>query len=417
MTTTQTTDTLRGNRGAFIVTGPTSGFGRHAAFELAKHGTVVLVGRSKARLDEVKKEMEAKGQHAVSVVCDLSDVTSARRAAAEIVALGLPISALVNNAGISESGTAKSPQGFDNTFATNHLGPFALTEALVPYLPDGANVVFVCSATEDIDRKPAALAGFRGGRYLSAEASARGEWKAGGSTKAGFDAYATSKQCNLATALAFARETPRLRFNAAEPGFSMGTNLSRGANAFVRVIAKSLFTLFVPFIKYASTPAQGGRVIAKAALNEEGKTGVYYGERGQPMQGSVEVRDPQFLDSKTATGEGMFKQSSKMGTQPFTLGSDVAGEVGEGPAGSSAAIGCSAWPGSRRWPARSPSTSRSTRPTSCTSRPSSPTTWRPPIGHTRRWTHEGIFALRACQPSARASTSPHRSVTGEARQL
>lgn len=296
MTTTQTSKTLPEKGGAFVLTGPTSGFGRHAAFELAKHGTVVLVGRSNERLDDVRKQIEAKGGHAVSVVCDVSDLASVRKAAAEIIALGLPITALVNNAGIRGTGPTKSPQGFDLTFATNHLGPFALTEALIPHLPDGANVVFVCSATEDIERKPAVLAGFRGGRYMSAEASARGEWKAGGSTKVGFDAYATSKQCNLATVMALARETPRLRFNAVEPGFSPGTNLSRDANAFVRFLTKYVFSLFVPFVKYASTPAQGAQVIVKAALNEARETGVYFGERGQPMQGSVEVRDPKFQD-------------------------------------------------------------------------------------------------------------------------
>jgi NAD(P)-dependent dehydrogenase (short-subunit alcohol dehydrogenase family) len=78
------------------------------------------------------------------------------------------------------------------TFATNHLGPFALTEELVPHLPDGANVVFVASAVEDPERKPAVAFGYRGGRYISAEASVLGEWKPGGSTKPGMDAYATS---------------------------------------------------------------------------------------------------------------------------------------------------------------------------------------------------------------------------------
>ena len=82
------------------------------------------------------------------------------------------------------------------SFATNHLGPFALTEALMPHLPDGANVVFIASAVEDPERKPAVAAGFRGGRFISAEASARGEWAPGGSSKPGYDAYATSKQCN-----------------------------------------------------------------------------------------------------------------------------------------------------------------------------------------------------------------------------
>jgi NAD(P)-dependent dehydrogenase (short-subunit alcohol dehydrogenase family) len=61
------------------------------------------------------------------------------------------------------------------SFATNHHGPFALTEALIPHLPDGANVVFVVSAVEGPERKPATMAGFRGGRYISAEASERGE--------------------------------------------------------------------------------------------------------------------------------------------------------------------------------------------------------------------------------------------------
>src|ERR1700689_1492397 len=211
-------------RTAYIITGPTSGIGRRTAFELAKHGTVVLVGRDQAKLDEVRKIIERRrGRRAVAVVCDLSDIVSVRRAAAEIVALNLPIAGLLNNAGMREERPTKSAQDWDMTFASNHLGPFVLTEALVPHLPDGARVVFVCSGVEDPERRPAAIAGFRGGRYISAEASARGEWQPGGSRLPGGDAYATSKQCNLATVLAFARETPRLRFNAVEPGFSPAT--------------------------------------------------------------------------------------------------------------------------------------------------------------------------------------------------
>jgi len=55
---------------------------------------------------------------------------------------------------------------------------------------------------------------------------ARGEWEPGGSTQAGSDAYATSKQCSLATVLAFAREVPRMHFNAVEPSFDPTTSLS-----------------------------------------------------------------------------------------------------------------------------------------------------------------------------------------------
>jgi NAD(P)-dependent dehydrogenase (short-subunit alcohol dehydrogenase family) len=285
---------------AWIITGPTAGIGRRTALELAKHGTVVLVGRNRAKLDDVEQAIRAQGGRAVSVLSDLSDVTSARRAAAEITALDLPIAGLLNNAGVSPTRPSRTAQGWDTTFATNHLGPFALTEALLPYLPDGANVVFVCSGVEDPKRKPATVAGFRGARYISAEACARGEWVPGGSSLPGGDAYATSKQCNLATALAFARETPRLRFNAVEPGFNPGTDLGRDAHVALRMLAKYVLSPLAPFIKYWSNPKRAARVITKVLTDDATGTGVYYDEAGRPMLGSVLVRDPAFQDRVVA---------------------------------------------------------------------------------------------------------------------
>jgi NAD(P)-dependent dehydrogenase (short-subunit alcohol dehydrogenase family) len=219
-----------------------------------------------------------------------------RRAAAKIVALGLPVAGLLNNAGIMPSRAVQSAQGWDLAFATNHLGPFAFTEALIPHLPDGANVVFICSGVEDPERKPAVVAGFRGGRYISAEASAHGEWQPGGSSRPGLDAYATSKQCNLATVLAFAREIQRLRFNAVEPGFNPGTGLGRDANAALRFLAKYVLSPLAPVIKYWSTPKHAARVIAGILTSESDQTGMYYDENGKPMTGSVQVRDPAFAD-------------------------------------------------------------------------------------------------------------------------
>ena len=285
---------------AWIITGPTSGIGHRTALELARHGTVVLVGRDRSKLDAVEREIQARGGQAVSVICDLSDVASARRAAAEIAALDLPLAGLLNNAGISPMRPFTSTQGWDGTFATNHLGPFALTEALIPHLPDGAQVVFICSAVEDPERKPAVTVGFRGGRYISAEASARGEWLPGGSSLPGGDAYATSKQGNLATVLAFARETPRLRFNAVEPGFSPGSNLGRDANVALRFLLKYVLSPFAPLIKYWSTPQRAGKMIARVLTDETDRTGVYYDENGTPMVGSTQVRDTAFQDRVVA---------------------------------------------------------------------------------------------------------------------
>jgi NAD(P)-dependent dehydrogenase (short-subunit alcohol dehydrogenase family) len=285
---------------AYIITGPTSGIGRATAFELAKHGMVVLVGRDRGKLAELQTSIGRKGQRAVSVVCDLSDIASVRRAAAEIIALNLPIVGLLNNAGIRQVSPTKSAQGWDMTFATNHLGPFALTEALAPHLSDGTNVLFVASAVEDPERKPAKAAGFRGGRYISAEASARGEWEPGGAKPPGFDAYATSKQCTLVTALALARETPRLRFNTVEPGLTPSTGLGRDSGAFVQFLSSYVIPLLVPllmpFMTFLSTPKRAAQVITRILVDGSGRTGVYFGEAGQVMAGSALVRDLEFQD-------------------------------------------------------------------------------------------------------------------------
>ena len=282
---------------AFIITGPTSGIGRATALELARHGTVILVGRNPKKLDELQNIILQKGQHAISVVCDISDMTSVRHAAQQIIKLGLPIAGLLNNAGIMPSKATKSVQGWDLTFATNHLGAFELTEMLAFHLPDGANIVFIASAIEDPERKPAKVMGMRGGRFISVEASTRGEWKEGGSKIPGTDAYATSKQCILASAMAFARENPRLHFNAVEPGITRGTSLGgESTNAIVRFIFGYIMAMIPPFSTYSSTPDKSAKVIAGVLTDESGRTGVYFDEKGQPMFGSALSQDPKFQD-------------------------------------------------------------------------------------------------------------------------
>jgi NAD(P)-dependent dehydrogenase (short-subunit alcohol dehydrogenase family) len=291
---------MTSNTPAWIVTGPTSGIGYRTALELTRHGTVVLVGRSADKLEDVRREIESQGGHAVTVLADLSDIPSARNAADAIAALGLPIAGLLNNAGIFPGKSIASTQGWDIAFATNHLGPFALTEALLPSLSDGANVVFIVSAAEDPDRKIAVQAGFRGSRYISAEASSRGEWLSpGGSRHPGFDAYATSKQAPLATALAFAREYPRLRVNAIEPGVNPGSNLGRDMNVVLRGLSKVISPI-AQFMPHYTTSKKAGKMIAHILTSDSPDTGVYFDEDGNPMRGSKQVHDPAYQDRVVA---------------------------------------------------------------------------------------------------------------------
>ena len=214
------------------------------------------------------------GNDAESVVCDVSDLGGVRRAATEILALRLPIVGLLNNAGIHQMHSTTNAQGWDMTFVTNHLGPFALTEALVPHLPDGASVVFIASGVEDPERRPAKIAGFRGGRYLSAEASVRGEWKPGGSKMAGGDTYATSKQAISPQSW---RRPARRRGCASTPSrraFIPGTALSRQANVLLRVLLKYALQPLAPLVKYWSSPKRAARVIAEVVINPSGQTGI-----------------------------------------------------------------------------------------------------------------------------------------------
>jgi len=121
----------------------------------------------------------------------------------------------------------------------------------------------------------------------------------------GADAYATSKQSILAAAMWFARETPRLHFNAVEPGVNLTTGLGRGdANAFVSFLSKYIIRLLVlllmPFMKFLRTPQRAARVMTKVLIDASGETGIYYDEGGLPMLGSTLVRDPKFTDRVVA---------------------------------------------------------------------------------------------------------------------
>lgn len=288
-------------RAAYVVTGPTSGYGRAAAFELSRHGTVILVGRNPSRLEAVRSQLQRGGGRAFCVVCDLAEPASVQRAAADILTLNLPIAGVLLNAGIRQTTATRNSLGWDLSFATNHVGPFALAETLMLGLADGTTLVFVVSAVEDPERKPAVAAGFRGGRYVSASSSAMGQWRPGGSTKPGFDAYASSKQAFLAAALGLARATTRLKINAVEPGLAPTTGLGRseagpGPRFVLTFIAPLIVRLLMPFMPILTTPQRAARMIKDLVLNAPGASGIYYGERGRPMRGSLLAHDPDFQD-------------------------------------------------------------------------------------------------------------------------
>ena len=100
--------------------------------------------------------------------------------------------------------------------------------------------------------------------------------------------------------LAFARETPRLRFNAVEPGFSPGSRLGRDAGAALQFVSAHVLSPLAPVMKYWSTPESAAQVITTILTGDSTATGMYYNENGTPMLGSAQVRDPEFNDRVVA---------------------------------------------------------------------------------------------------------------------
>jgi len=124
-----------------MVTGATSGLGLAAADGFARLGaTVWLVVRSEDRGEQARAAvLERAGTSDVHIgLCDLSDLDSVRQFAERFAAQAERLDVLVNNAGVLTPRRTISPNGLELTFATNVLGPFLLTNLLLPLLERSA---------------------------------------------------------------------------------------------------------------------------------------------------------------------------------------------------------------------------------------------------------------------------------------
>ncbi|MGY2876723.1 NAD(P)-dependent dehydrogenase (short-subunit alcohol dehydrogenase family) [Marmoricola sp. URHA0025 HA25] len=194
-----------------LVTGVTSGIGERTALELARHGAEVVLGaRSEAKLDRTEADIMAAVPSAVlhRAIVDLADLSSVGRAATHVAELG-PLDLLVNNAGVMALPYARTVDGFELQFGTNHLGPFLLTGLLLPQLAasgDGRVVTVASQAHRYARRMP-----------LDDPRSAPGRYSRWG-------AYASSKLANLLFTFELDRRARAaglpVKALAAHPGYS-----------------------------------------------------------------------------------------------------------------------------------------------------------------------------------------------------
>ena len=191
---------------------------------------------------------------AVHIVrCDLASLRSVREAARAVRGEFDRIALLINNAGIVSTLQRKSADGFELTFATNHLGPFLLTRLLLDRMADDGRVVTVSSRVH-----------YQGKLDLAkiADPKARYDSRA---------AYARSKLANVLHTFALARRlaTTGITVNCLHPG----------------VVATNLLPWWLRLIKPLISPVifdaeRGARTTLYLALSNEvaGVSGRYFDE-------------------------------------------------------------------------------------------------------------------------------------------
>jgi NAD(P)-dependent dehydrogenase (short-subunit alcohol dehydrogenase family) len=164
-----------------LVTGASSGIGQATCEGLAAAGARVhMLVRDRERGERAREEIAARLEEGDSPpklrleLCDVSSLRSTREFAADFSRRVPELSLLVNNAGVLPGERERTDEGFERTFATNLLGPFLLTNLLLPALRSGApsRVVNVSSggmytARLDADDPQLERRGFDGPRFYA----------------------------------------------------------------------------------------------------------------------------------------------------------------------------------------------------------------------------------------------------------
>lgn len=139
-----------------IITGATSGIGKETALALAQKGhAVYMLARDVNKGEQVRKEIiaESKNQEVYVIHCNLADLQTVKAAAETLKARLFAINVLINNAGGIINERELSADGFEMTFALNHLGHFLLTQSLLPLLERGqARVINLSSEAHKIGK-------------------------------------------------------------------------------------------------------------------------------------------------------------------------------------------------------------------------------------------------------------------------
>jgi NAD(P)-dependent dehydrogenase (short-subunit alcohol dehydrogenase family) len=254
-----------------LVTGASSGIGLAASLALAEMGAeLVLVGRDPGRLEAARVAVGARGKGQVAALrCDFASLAEVRALAAEVLRRFPRLHVLVNDAGGVSATRQVTGDGYERTFAVNHLAPYLLTRLLLDRLRESApsRIVNVASV------------GHRRGTLDLADLG----MERGYTT---MRAYGRSKLANILFTRELARRLAGSDIVAASlhPG-AVATAIWSGAPAFARPILWAAK-------KFMRSPEQGAEtVVMLASAPDVTRFDGLYLEDGKPVQPSPLAQD------------------------------------------------------------------------------------------------------------------------------
>ena len=233
-----------------LITGGHAGLGLETASRLAaRKVNLVLAGREFGKVSKAAAELRGRyGVRVSTVELDLAALSSVR-AAAKAVRKGIAagefgtFDAFLCNAGAQFRGPISySKDGFEETFAINHLGHFLLVNLLLDCVAESGRVIVTASGTHD----PDTIDGKMAGPAVEADAFAlANEDKQGKKPISGGKRYATSKLCNVLFTYELDRRLRSAHKNIAsiafDPGLIPETGLTRTAPAFAQWLIRTAF--------------------------------------------------------------------------------------------------------------------------------------------------------------------------------
>ncbi len=195
-----------------LITGATDGIGKQTAYELAdKNATVILHGRNKGRLLKTQEEIShLTNNNNISIVtANLSSLKHVRLFAEEIKTKFKQLDVLINNAGVYMKTRVLTEDGFETTFAVNHLAPLLLTNLLLNLLKQSRSARIINVSSIAHTRAQLAFENLNSEKHFDA-----------------YNAYAVSKLANVLFTykLADQLKNDSVTVNALHPGV-IGTKL------------------------------------------------------------------------------------------------------------------------------------------------------------------------------------------------